>query len=176
MKRIEHGLDLTAIRKALDEEEWEDGPECGTDYEERQIYLGSVFSLTPSGKYYAPFASGNLKGCPCCGGTGVRKPLIKSRVVKKRAGRRKRAILQGMKNDWTPRWSAKRDRASKLNDTGTTQCSRCEGCGSAEARDDEVWNVEVQKVFDEQGWFLTTNEGDSTQLMVGEVRAKEEDE
>ena len=33
-------------------------------------FLGSVFSLTPSGKYYTPWANGNVEDCPRCKGKG----------------------------------------------------------------------------------------------------------
>ena len=33
-------------------------------------YLGSVFTIMPSGKYYMPFACGNLDPCPHCKGHG----------------------------------------------------------------------------------------------------------
>ena len=44
-------------------------------------YLGSVFSLTPSGKYYMPWACSNVEpckrckgeGCDFCGGLGSRE-------------------------------------------------------------------------------------------------------
>lgn len=32
--------------------------ECGNEV--KSVYLGSVFSLSPSGKYYTPFASSNV--------------------------------------------------------------------------------------------------------------------
>ena len=37
--------------------------------EDEIIYLGTVFSLAPSGKYYTPFLS-DLSTCPKCGGVG----------------------------------------------------------------------------------------------------------
>ena len=34
------------------------------------LFLGTVFSLSPSGKYYLPFACSNVDLCPRCHGTG----------------------------------------------------------------------------------------------------------
>jgi len=34
------------------------------------LYLGTVFALTPSGKYYTPYANSNVEDCPRCHGTG----------------------------------------------------------------------------------------------------------
>ncbi len=35
-----------------------------------QFYVGSVFSLLPSGKFYTPWANSNVEPCPRCGGDG----------------------------------------------------------------------------------------------------------
>ena len=34
------------------------------------VYLGDLCSIFPSGKYYTPWANGNVSPCPECGGTG----------------------------------------------------------------------------------------------------------
>jgi hypothetical protein len=51
-----------------------DSPYQDTDMEGNtveRVYLGTVFSLTPSGKFYTPFANSNVDSCPRCKGTGV---------------------------------------------------------------------------------------------------------
>jgi len=35
-----------------------------------RAYVGSVFSLLPSGKFYTPWANSNVEPCPRCGGDG----------------------------------------------------------------------------------------------------------
>jgi hypothetical protein len=47
-------FDYDVIRKCLDEEEWEPVDDWT---ESRSTYLGTVFSLIPSGKYYMPWCS-----------------------------------------------------------------------------------------------------------------------
>jgi len=50
-------FDLIALKAELVSAEWqetEDGDET------RQVYLGTIFSLMPSGKYYTPFACSNV--------------------------------------------------------------------------------------------------------------------
>lgn len=42
-----------------------------------QVYLGTVFALTPSGKYYMPFACSNVASCPECGGDGHAREMCK---------------------------------------------------------------------------------------------------
>lgn len=60
------GIDWEAIEK-----EFDSGEVVVEDDEiVVQIYLGSVLSLVPSGKYYAPFACSNLAPCPYCQGQG----------------------------------------------------------------------------------------------------------
>ena len=53
----------------LDYEDYE--ADWDSDLLIRQVYLGTVFSIMPSGKYYMPWAFGNLTPCPKCNGTGI---------------------------------------------------------------------------------------------------------
>jgi hypothetical protein len=54
---METGLNVEAIRRELDEAEWQDSE---PDRQERSVYLGTVFALYPSGKYYMPWACSNV--------------------------------------------------------------------------------------------------------------------
>lgn len=40
-------------------------------------FVGTVFTLTPSGKYYTPFACSNVEPCPECDGDGHRRKVCK---------------------------------------------------------------------------------------------------
>jgi hypothetical protein len=55
---MEQIFNLQEIRKLLDSEEWED--DRFNDCQKRTIYIGSVFALLPSGKYYMPWACSNV--------------------------------------------------------------------------------------------------------------------
>lgn len=57
------GINWDEVRKDLDSQEWET---VEKDREERQVFLGTVFNLYPSGKYYMPFACGNVEVCKAC--------------------------------------------------------------------------------------------------------------
>jgi hypothetical protein len=47
---------------------------------EGSSYLGTVFALAPSGKYYNPIANSNVSLCPVCGGRGqTRKTIVCAR-------------------------------------------------------------------------------------------------
>lgn len=58
------GIDWTAVRKDLDSQEWQDTYDG--DRQERLSFLGTVFHLYPSGKYYMPFACSNVEVCETC--------------------------------------------------------------------------------------------------------------
>jgi hypothetical protein len=62
---MQTGIDWELVRVNLDRESWEESPD-DSDYEERREYLGSVFSLYPSGKFYTPFARSNVSPCLTC--------------------------------------------------------------------------------------------------------------
>ena len=56
--------------------ETDNGTSAHLDYDGNLIaslFVGTVFSLTPSGKYYMPFACSNVELCPRCKGTGQTK-------------------------------------------------------------------------------------------------------
>lgn len=57
-KKVETGLDFDAIRAELNDQPWID--DAGGVSETRSVFLGTVFALLPSGKFYAAFASGNV--------------------------------------------------------------------------------------------------------------------
>ena len=80
------GLDFDAIRARMDAEEYA-ASDDGFNMYERRVYLGTVFGLTPSGKYYTPWANSNVAGCPGCGGRGSVATRFKRRVLQKRANR-----------------------------------------------------------------------------------------
>jgi hypothetical protein len=65
---VKHALTTPGwYREEVDEDDFEGVVE--------RLYLGTVFTLTPSGKYYMPWASGNVAPCPRCKGTGDRGEL-----------------------------------------------------------------------------------------------------
>ena len=50
---------LSEVRERLNKEQWvNDDPE--DDSEKRSIFIGTVFNLVPSGKYYMPWACSNV--------------------------------------------------------------------------------------------------------------------
>ena len=61
-------FDLKVITKRLAEEEPQFDEENDTWF--KQICLGSVMSILPSGKYYTPFACSNVEICSVCAAAG----------------------------------------------------------------------------------------------------------
>jgi hypothetical protein len=53
---METGLNVQAIREELSGLEWE----LSDDGYKRSVYIGTVFNLAPSGKYYMPWACSNV--------------------------------------------------------------------------------------------------------------------
>lgn len=179
MSKIELGFDPQAVRGLVDREDWEpDEP----GRERRAVGLGSVMSLTPSGKYYMPFACGNLHPCPGCNGTGKVRPQLKRRVIKKRWNRNRRVRgiwvrRYGTPPNWPPRVHAASDHLNRLLQSRAVDasCLRCGGTGSHEAWDDEKWNEAAEAALDEVGLCLETSEGDGTYLLAVEYRDVDRD-
>lgn len=68
--QVETGFDLESIYEELDREPWQDSYSDPDYQEEKLVYLGSVFVLCPSGKYYMPWACSNVDPCEACHGHG----------------------------------------------------------------------------------------------------------
>lgn len=180
MTQVEHGFDLNAIRDELNGEDWEDDLE-NRDTEVRRIYLGSVFSLTPSGKMYAPFACSNVMGCDVCHGQGTLAPTVKRRVYKRRVSRRDRThriavrLLRGFvqRDEYghVPtdiRVESKGIRAwRKANALASLPgCLHCGGLGSREAHLDELWNEAAERAIEsvpskDGSMFMSWEDGDA---------------
>lgn len=56
---VNTGIDWARVQEALESQGDEYTDECGNRV--KALFLGSVFSLVPSGKYYTPFATGNVE-------------------------------------------------------------------------------------------------------------------
>jgi hypothetical protein len=134
---------------------------------ERWVFLGSVFSLTPSGKYYMPYACSNLDLCPHCGGTGVRHKSGKNRIWKKKRARLYDTFRKARKRN-LPVEETLRVRLIKerLASDPTESCIHCGGMGSMEAYQDELWHEEVQAELVSIGGYLCSGEGDATDLFA----------
>jgi|SRR5215469_5502415 len=202
MTTVEHGFNLKAIRFELSKEDWQEDID-NPGQEIRRLYLGDVFSLTPSGKMYMPFACSNLTPCATCKGSGrtvLRR--LKRRTQKKHASRhayvmRRFDCLYGAL-DGIPSLGIKyrkrqgRDRPQREHAAyafidrqpkryrlrylaqGSSSCTACNGMGSREAYLDELWNEAAEEAIGSiEGVFLSWENGDA---FACETRETPEDE
>lgn len=57
------GFHWNNILAELEKQSWE----VEEDFETRRLFVGTVMSLTPSGKFYTPWANSNVEVCESCG-------------------------------------------------------------------------------------------------------------
>jgi hypothetical protein len=154
----------------------------------RRVYLGTVFGLTPSHKFYMPFACSNVWGCDVCHGTTMLAPRVKNRVQKKRYARKDRAyrIVQKQLRGYVQRDEyghvptpvriqavARWKRACKFSELAS--CPHCGGSGSREAHLDSIWRESVESAFESIGVTLANGDGDPCDLFAEEYREAEMD-
>ena len=171
--KVDTGVDWSWVRERLDKQDYEEND----GQFERFVFLGTVFALFPSGKYYMPWACSNLAPCAACKGTGhTRGKPHKRRVWVKWANSRQRlsdwankhgvrglAFLQSKK--------AKRNKYLKTRNYGyRPSCEYCGGCGSREAHLDDCYREALVTEAEEHGLFISSGESDPCDVLVGEVR------
>lgn len=110
---------------------------CGWAVEEpgletRLLFIGTVMALTPSGKYYQPWACSNVEACEAC--VNVEPPCDEDIRCKGATG-------------------------DPL--TGEGHCEVCR---------DAAWKEQFEKEADNNGYFVTSGEGNATDILVGESR------
>ncbi|MCI0421493.1 MAG: hypothetical protein L0312_20090 [Acidobacteria bacterium] len=180
---IRTGIDWAAVRAELDSMDWE---EMEPDRQERLCFLGTVFALYPSGKYYTQFACSNLDPCPRCGGHGVipskrqtprRRKKWNHRMERLRNIMAKRGYIGNPeKIDGSAIGRAFR-RLQALNDV--PDCAYCGGTGSREAYLDELFGEKLESEAEEHGLYITSGEGDPCDVFAGEchdVETEDEEE
>jgi len=67
------GIDWDHVISSLNGETWEPDFLEPDQYEVRYYFLGTVFTIMPSGKFYTPWANSNVTPCPYCHGSGCRQ-------------------------------------------------------------------------------------------------------
>jgi len=142
-------------------------------------YLGSILSLSPSGKFYLPFACSNLSPCEACHGKGSYPPKSPKRIAKKarkrldRERKRFRALVAQGKREWGKATKRERKLWRKLERLSAPQtCGLCAGYGSREALEDELWREALEATAEEHGMFITGSEGDGCSILAGISRER----
>ena len=146
------------------------------EYEGRE-FLGTVFALYPSGKYYMPWACSNVELCPKCNGAGhTPNKRFDPRAFKglDDADSLLRTYAVETFGPWCEgKWPKSyqsvlrklqhaRERASENH-----HCEECNGMGSAEAYQDELFGEALELVANEHGLWITSGEGDPCDIMAG---------
>lgn len=166
---LETGIDWDWARRDLDDQEWYDND---SGDEERQVYLGTVFGLMPSGKYYTPWASSNVEVCPVCEG----ETEYGEKTCEICRGEGKRGIHP---DDDISTFDLvhKGEKCTSCNGTGKTgtPCDYCGSFGSREAWLDSLMWDKFENESQDHGLFITSGEGDPCDIMAGEIREIEED-
>ena len=127
------------------------------------VYLGSVMSLTPSGKYYMPWACGNVEPCPVCGGSGNNKGIRSLVLGLCKAARR--AVTR-------PYHCAKRGNLHECHWRYLFHWQGCETCGSLgsmEAYHDQLWREALEAEAEKHGGWIESGEGDPCDLFFSLV-------
>jgi hypothetical protein len=174
---METGLNPEAIRRELDTEEWEE--DGFNDSMVRRTFLGTVFVLVPSGKYYEPFACSNLSLCSVCHGNRFIGAHRSRRVRNRARARHNKVERLALKryNRGSPgviKTYKIRNKAQQI--WHGRPCPHCEAIGSREAYLDEVWKEEVEEQLRDIGASLEHGEGDPCDLFAVEYKEMEDDD
>jgi hypothetical protein len=200
-------MDVRSIRKQVREYDWQgfvrdaiaNGLEFASEYtpgefEDERIetddnnqivqvigssYLGSILSISPSGKYYLPFACGNVDECSRCHGSGQGK-IIPCQYCHGSGRRSLETMANDMHETLCQIKANIRQRSPECaideqtntiecwvcNGSGQTHetCAYCGGLGSREAYEDQVWNETLDECATRHGGSIESGEGDPTDV------------
>lgn len=137
-----------------------------TDDGERveSAYLGMIMDIMPSGKYYQPFACGNVTPCPHCKGEStIPNPNASRKQVAKYSRLRHRAWI----NRQFPRAARYAERVNARMDA--IECPHCRGVGSIEAWRDAEFTRGMEEYAQEHGCWIESGEGDPCDMFVRRV-------
>lgn len=138
------------VRAVLAEDDWYQDMDMDGNHIERQ-FIGTVFAVMPSGKYYTAWASSNLTPCPRCKGEGQVKTPRRVRYV----------------NPVT----------HKTEVFNNYACPLCEGECSREAHEDTLFMEAMEAEASALGCWIESGEGDPCDLFLARsVETDDEEE
>ena len=178
-KHTTRARDEATFRRDIEKWDWdtiilktddnaEDG-DCGERY--GRFFLGTVFGIMLSGKYYLPFACGNLDLCYACKGSGHKRRSRAMRLRLKKWEARRVALGDAFtiarKHGFSEaRLRRKSDRCmAALKRNGMQDCGECRGVGSIDAAEDEAFMAALEDIADDHGGWIEGNEGDPCNMV-----------
>ena len=146
---ITTGIDWEAVKAELASEAWEE-EDFFWETPYRQVFIGSVFTLMPSGKYYTPWAHGNIEPCDAC------------------------ARAMDMPCDEAYPCGPVMETGFRLDSEGFQQVTEYEGPPGAPyhcepCADAMMWQA-LETEAEAHGLWLTAGEGCPTDIMAGQTR------
>ena len=173
-------LNIDEIKKELDKAEpYEDIENPGQFIQ--TIYLGSILSLTPSGKIYTPWANSNVDLCTRCKGEGKIKNKHGSIKKVDAIDRKIFQVARGWNKPYATLTKHQQQLINKLRkirehyDEWKT-CPECYGMGSLEARLDEDWWEQLESELEPIEAWYHGSEGDGCDIMISRVAADQTEE
>jgi len=146
------------------------------DGQMRSNYMGTVFSLTPSGKYYMPWACSNVSPCPRCKGKGTLTRHTGNSAVHAVLKEYEAFLVKHMFGTYEHYWSAPDwfrkhldlVRSFEKDQEPTMDCPNCGGVGSREAYLDELWQETIEAEASANDCYVFSGEGDPCDLFIGQ--------
>jgi hypothetical protein len=139
-------------------------------------FLGTVFALYPSGKYYTPFANSNVDVCPRCKGMCKVKNAKEDASACSLAMAEDSALRTSMMaqygawaNGQWPEESVKRLESLQktIRQTAAEKtCPHCHGEGSREAYEDGVFSEALESAAEKVGAWIESGEGDPCDVFL----------
>lgn len=176
--KIERDFNWKEMPEIVIEDGYEDVSEDGDIL--YRLYLGSVFNLMPSSKYYTPWATSNLENCQSCQGTGkITVKKNKSRIAKFWHKRHSQNLAIQREEHTQAFKDGKKERCYQLAQleipssqflidryAPTIQCINCGGTGCREAFLDEIYMELLEEKANEIGMSIESGEGDPCDLFI----------
>ena len=163
-------LNIDEVKKELDKAEpYEDIENPGQFIQ--TIYLGSILSLTPSGKVYTPWANSNVDLCTRCKGKGNIKNKHKSIKKVDAIDRKIFQVARGWIKPYatlTKRQQQLIDKLRKIREhyDEWKTCPECYGLGSLEARLDEDWWKQLESELEPINAWYHISESDGCDILI----------
>ncbi len=151
--------------------------EFNGDDDTGRCYIGSVLSLYPSGKYYQPFACSNVEPCPLCNGDGSIKNPDRCDALADFAQEIRPMLSSYTMETFGPAcnggWpSGLADVLSRIDvvraeSLSVVTCPHCNGVGSREAFEDEIFSEALSAVAESHGGWIESGDGDGCDVFFG---------